>query len=122
MLESASKDATGIKFTQPIRGKATGSAPVTEQLNHWIIDATYEDMLNTDSRHLSLDGAGGLVPVFDSNAKARFICQHTPGSFSGTPLEFDVQQTGANKSSYFRVKLKRISGQDKDCEPFAIFL
>jgi len=77
VLESASKDATGkLQFTKPIRGSATGSAPVTEQLDHWNIDPNYKAVLNIFSRHLSLNSAGGLIPVFDSNAKAHFICQH----------------------------------------------
>jgi len=90
VLESASKDATGsIQFIAPNRGSDTGSAPVTDSLAHWTIDPSYE--LTTDFKHLSINSFGLLVPVFDmDNAKARFICQHTPESFSGTPLEFDV--------------------------------
>ena len=90
VLESASKDATGsIQFTAPNRGSDTQSVPVTDSLAHWTIDPSYE--LTTDFKHLSINSFGRLVPVFDMDyAKARFICQHTPESSSGTPLEFDV--------------------------------
>ena len=93
MLESASKDATtdDIKFTKPIRGSATGSDPVTIKASKWIIDPAYKDELTTAPKNLSLNSAGGLVPVFDTTAKARFICEHTPFSSSGTPLKFEQQ-------------------------------
>ena len=90
MLESASRDATGSsQFTSPNRGIDTQIVPVTDSLAHWTIDPSYE--LTTDFKNLSINSFGQLVPVFDmDNAKARFICQHTPESSSGTPLEFDV--------------------------------
>ena len=106
MLESAIKDGTGtIQFMTPISGSDTGilqskrfdQLPVTESLAHWTLDPSYEWTsdsmyeLPEVSMHLSINSAGHLVPVFDmENAKARFICQHTPARTSGTPLEFDA--------------------------------
>lgn len=75
-----------VKFTKPIRGGATESEQVTEPLNHWNIEATYKDFLTTDSRHSPFDSAGGLVPVFDSNARLRSTCDHATTS---TGTEFD---------------------------------
>jgi len=83
--ESASKDDSGtIQYT-------VGTVQVTDSLAHWTMDQSYQDTLTTVSKHLSINSAGRLVPVFDSNAKARFICENPLGT---TPLGFDV---AANK-------------------------
>ena len=72
--ESAKKDAsTNAILYNDESGKTIPASKV-----HWaaLMDQSYQDKLTTtESKHLSINSAGRLVPVFDSNAEARFICE-----------------------------------------------